>query len=193
MIRAFVAIELSQDLLGHLKTLSGRVKALHFDGRIPRPESIHLTLKFLGEVDRDQITSIQQALEESARQVAPFGLRFGGLGTFPDHRRPRVVWIGVEECQPLWSLKHQLEAELEKLGFPRDSRSFRPHLTLMRLKSTPDREALAGFLRSEAQAGDLGVLEVTEVHLYQSLLRPQGAEYQKLVTVELDTVCLQDD
>ncbi len=193
MIRAFVAIKLSEDLLGHLKGLTGRVRSLHLDGRIPRPESIHLTLKFLGQVDRDQITSIQQALERSARQAAPFDLRIGGLGTFPDLQRPRVIWIGVEECQSLWKLKHQLEGELEYLGFPRDKRCFRPHLTLMRLKSAANREQLAGFLRSEAQAGDLGVLEVTAIHLYQSVLRPQGAEYQKLVTVELDQGCGQDD
>ncbi len=184
MIRAFVAIELSQDLLGQLQGLTERVRSLHLDGRIPRPESIHLTLKFLGQIDRDQITSIQQALHDSGRRVPPFDLRIGDLGTFPDLRRPRVLWIGVEECQSLWKLKHELDAGLEKLGFPRDNRSFRPHLTLMRLKSAPNREELAGFLHSEAQEG-LGVLEVTEVHLYQSVLKPQGAEYQKLVTVKL--------
>ena len=186
MIRTFVAIELSRDLLGHLKGLTDRVRSLNLNGRIPRPESIHLTLKFLGQVDREQFTSIQQALHDSARQVAPFDLRIGGLGTFPDLRRPRVLWIGVEECQILWKLKHELEAELERLGFPRDKRSFRPHLTLMRLKSAPNREQLAEFLRSEAQAGELGVLGVTAVHLYQSVLKPQGAEYHKLVSVKLD-------
>ncbi len=186
MIRAFVAIELSKDLLGRLMELTQRVRSLHLDGRIPRPESMHLTLKFLGQVDRAQITSIQRAVQESARQVAPFDVRIGGLGTFPDLRRPRVLWIGVEECQSLWNLRQELEVELEKLGFPRDSRSFRPHLTLMRLKSLTKQGELAGFLRSEAQEGGFGVLEVTEVHLYQSLLKPQGAEYQKLVTVKLD-------
>ncbi len=185
MIRAFVAIELSQDLKEQLKGLAARVRSLHLDGRIPRPEFIHLTLKFLGEVDRDQITSIQEALRESVRQFEPFELQVGGLGTFPDLRRPRVLWIGVEECQCLWKFKQALETKLEALGFPRDNRSFRPHLTLMRLKSAPTPELLAGFLRSEAQNGRLGVLGVTEVQLYQSVLKPQGAEYHKLVTVKL--------
>ncbi len=186
MIRAFVAIELSQDLLLHLRGLTDQLRSLHLDGRIPRPESIHLTLKFLGQVDRDQVTSIQRALQESARQVAPFDLPIGGLGTFPDLRRPRVLWVGVGECQSLWKLKSSLEARLGGLGFPGDKRSFRPHLTLMRFKSVPSRERLVGFLRSETQVGELGVLEVTEIHLYQSVLKPQGAEYQKLVTVRLN-------
>ncbi len=185
MIRTFVGIDLSEDLLGPLRGLTDRLRTLHLEGRIPRPESIHLTLRFLGEVDRDQIPSIQQALRESARQVALFDVPIGCLGTFPDLRRPRVLWVGVDECEGLWKLKHELEAELLKLGFPGDKRSFRPHLTLMRLRSGRNREQLAGFLSSENGAGRLGVLEVAAVHLYQSVLRPQGAEYRKLVSIKL--------
>ena len=185
VIRAFVGVNLPKDLQEHLTGWSDWVRSLHLDGRTPRPGSIHLTLKFLGEVDRDQIRSIQQALQESTREVAPFDLRVGGLATFPNLRRPRVLWIGVEECQSLSQFKQALETKLEELGFPRDRRSFQPHLTLMRLKSVPTREQLAEFLRSEAQNGRLGVLGVTEVQLYQSVLKPQGAEYHKLVTVKL--------
>lgn len=187
MIRAFIALELQKELLDRLVGLLGQLRLLNLDGRIARPGSIHLTLKFLGEIRSDRVPAIQQALKNSVQGLEPFALQIGGLGTFPTLRRPRVLWIGVEECESFRRLKPELEAELEALGFPVDGGAFRPHLTLMRLKSSRNVDRLSRLVQSDPEPATLGVLDVDSVHLYQSILRPRGAEYSKLVSVRIPT------
>ena len=189
-IRTFIAIELDESIKDGLTKLQERLK-----GKVPRgsarwvrPKGIHLTLKFLGDVPADQIGEITRALERSCQGFAPFSLSCGGLGCFPNLKRPRVVWVGIqEETGTLAQLKKAIEENVAPLGYPTEKRKFSPHLTLGRVQkraSSGDRRRL-GELVGASEIGMLGQMEVRSVNLIRSDLRPSGAVYTRLAEVEL--------
>ena len=189
-IRAFIAIELDESIKDGLTELQERLK-----GKVPRgsarwvrPKGIHLTLKFLGDVPADQIGEITRALQKSCQGFAPFSLSCGGLGCFPTLKRPRVVWVGIqEETGTLAQLQKAIEENVAPLGYPTEKRKFSPHLTLGRVQrrvSSGDRRRL-GELVGASEIGMLGQMEVRSVNLIRSDLRPSGAVYTRLAEVEL--------
>jgi 2'-5' RNA ligase len=144
---------------------------------------IHLTLKFLGEILPGLADSLHPALDRVAGARLPFTVRVRGAGCFPDHGRPRVLWVGLEESQgALASVQRAIELECAGLGLPAEDRPFSPHLTLGRVRHEAGAEA-ASFVRAvldREQAVELGVLTVDSVHLFRSDLRPTGAEHHRL-------------
>ncbi len=141
------------------------------------PESLHLTLKFLGEVPPEEAEKVERTVREIAAKSSPFPLELSGFGAFPSLRRPRVVWCGANALPQLRALKHDLEWELASLGFERELRAFHPHVTLGRAHS----DALAGEFRElEGIVAGLeygAVLDPHTVDLVQSRLSPAGATY----------------
>lgn len=189
MIRCFIAIELSQELLERLADVQAALRQDDWMDQVRwvRPEGIHLTLKFLGNVPEERITAINQAIREAiaAAGVGPFTLQAAGLGTFPNFRRPAVIWVGVQDdTQELQRLQEAIEAAMERLGFQREERPFHPHLTLGRV----NRRAGSGYRRKlgevlqARQVGDVGRIRVEAVSLMRSQLHPQGAVYTQLAT-----------
>jgi len=156
-------------------------------GRWVRPEGIHLTLKFLGDVPADQIDTIAQAIRDATAGVARFRVSFGGLGCFPNTRFPRVIWIGVEDPEgTLLRLQQAVETNLSALGYPPERRAFHPHLTLARTRRVSKGEQAAlGKLVERTQVDRLGDLLVTEISLMRSELRPSGAVYTQLAAAPL--------
>ncbi|MGH9341799.1 MAG: RNA 2',3'-cyclic phosphodiesterase [Acidobacteriota bacterium] len=185
MIRAFVAIDLPHEAAGRLDAIGQKLKELKLDGRPVKGESIHLTLKFLGNIDEGKIPQIQEALQEVSARTSEFELEVGGLGVFPHPARPRVVWVGVERNETLRELQRQTEAALVKLGFDAEERDFQPHLTVVRLKSGRNLRELIDSIRNQGADERVGRLRVNEFHLYQSVLKPGGSEYRKLFTMKL--------
>ena len=183
-MRTFVAVDLSEEIRQSLFAVAENVRQLRLDGRPTRLDGLHLTLKFLGEIAEDRVEQIRCSLEEVYHDLCAFQVQVEGVGVFPHLARPRVLWVGIRRSEELKELQGRVEAGLEALGFSREGRDFTPHLTLMRLKSTNGLDRLAGFVRENSKI-ELGVLEVTAFHLYQSILRPDGAQYQKLLTFEL--------
>ena len=189
-IRTFIAIELSQDLKDGLGRLQARLKRQvpERSVRWVRPDAIHLTLKFLGNVPTPRLTSISRAVETACHSFDQFTLELVGLGCFPNPRRPRVVWVGVREpTGTLARLEKAVENELAGLGFEPEGRSFKPHLTLGRVQrkvGRSDRERL-GELIAESNVGLLGDMTVTSVNVMRSDLRPSGAVYTALAYVPL--------
>ncbi len=192
MIRAFIAIELTEELLDRLVQVQEELRrdAWADQVRWVRPEGIHLTLKFLGNVPEDRIPAIEQALHQAITEtgVEPFTLRAGGLGAFPNFRRPAVIWVGVQgEVEPLQRLQEAIEAAMEELGFQREDRPFHPHLTLGRVH----RRAGSGYRRKLGEAlqaydvGEVGDMQVEEVTLMRSQLHPKGAIYTQLAVHRL--------
>lgn len=176
-MRTFIAIDLEDDLKESLsrfiETLPGSGQSVRWVGR----GSMHLTLKFLGEVTPELVTKIATALENTARKCRSFTLKLKGTGSFPPGKRnPRVLWIGIQEEPLLLSLQDEVERALEKLGFPREKRPFHAHLTLGRVKSPGGlHELLSEF--SNARLKEFGHMMVTKVTFFQSTLKPTGAEY----------------
>ncbi len=188
-VRAFVAIELStqaREALGELVQALSRARLRGV--RLVRPEGVHLTLKFLGVVQVAQVDAITSALARVASAHTPFVLGLSGAGVFPERSAPRVLWVGIEgDVGPLRSLQRDVEAALEALGFPREERGFQPHLTIGRIKEgTPPaerREAERALM--SAWASPRVPIEVGSVSLMKSILKPDGAIYQRLASVTL--------
>ncbi|MDA0988984.1 MAG: RNA 2',3'-cyclic phosphodiesterase [Chloroflexi bacterium] len=137
-IRAFIAVELPPSVRVALGGITKNLQALAPGGvHWVRPEGIHLTLKFLGNIAAESIAPISQAMSLCATLVAPFELSLGELGAFPNLKAPRVIWIGLQgTLAGLLSLQVSLDEELERLGHAREGRPFHPHLTLGRVRET---------------------------------------------------------
>jgi RNA 2',3'-cyclic 3'-phosphodiesterase len=193
MLRTFIAVELD----ARLKTALVEAQASLRHSVSPRavrwvqPEGIHLTLKFLGDTPLDRIEGIKAALAGAAGQVAPFTVTLGGMGCFPDLRRPRVVWLGVHgPTGSLACLWQAVESRVAPLGFPTEKRPFSPHLTLGRVQSYVSGSELRDIgqvvAASAADAsGPLGEMAVTAVAYIKSDLRPTGAVYTTLFEAAL--------
>jgi len=179
-IRAFIAIDLPGEIRDFLGRISSDLKKAGGDVKWVRPESIHLTLKFLGEVPRQLLESIETELQTVFEVQNRFIIRVSGLGSFPGLRNPRVVWAGLEDLSgrlaPMVSL---LESRLEPLGFAKEKRSFSPHLTLGRFRSNRGSRDLIEAIRQGMDISGPGFTAYQAV-LFQSVLEPSGAKYTAL-------------
>jgi 2'-5' RNA ligase len=190
-IRTFVAIPLPESVRAHLEALQQRLRSGPGGaaGRWVRPEGIHLTLKFLGDVPEEEVPRICRAVEGACRGQRAFEIGVGGLGCFPNARRPRVVWAGVrEESGRLDDLQRVVEGALETLGYRREGRAFRPHLTLARIRPgafARDGTELGQVVVADA-ASELVTFRADEVQVIKSDLRPAGAIYTVLATARLE-------
>lgn len=178
-MRLFVAVNLPPDIRERLAAEQDRLRRAQADVSWVRAENIHVTLKFLGETEEKRLDRIRPALFEVARGSAPFRIRVSGLGSFGG-RIPRVVWVGVPEgAEPLSRLAKDVEAATARLGFPKEKRGFTAHITLGRVRSPRNAEALLAAL-AEAETGPFGTVEVRQFELMQSELRPTGSVYTAL-------------
>jgi 2'-5' RNA ligase len=139
---------------------------------------MHVTLKFIGSADEKKSEAIAAALKK-IHTAEPVEMIFRGVGFFPNERRARVVWCGVEASQNLAELAAQVEQALEPLGVEADSRPYAPHLTLARLKTFEEAAQLARTAR-EFESREFGRARESEFHLFESVLKPSGAIYKRL-------------
>lgn len=194
-LRSFIAIELPEEVRDALNRLedSLKLKGPASVARWVNPAGIHLTLKFLGNISSDKVAGIVQVMEQAARKVAPFRLDVDGLGAFPDLKRPRVAWVGLEgEVDNLIRLQQLIDSGLARLGFARESRSFTPHLTLARLRegiSAQERGSFGELITSSPFEASQ-TLNVDSISLMKSTLTPSGALYSCLALVKLGPVDL---
>jgi 2'-5' RNA ligase len=145
-----------------------------------RPGGMHLTLKFLGEVEAGRIQEIQAALVESIHAFRPISIAVEGLGGFPTMHAPRVIWLGIKEPSgELLSFQKRVDQAVAPLGFPPEMREFHPHLTLGRVKSPKGRDVLVQVLKA-LDPGRLGEWRLEELNLMQSMIQPDGTVYTKL-------------
>ena len=177
-MRAFVAVDLPETLKAELRTRQEVLKRSAHGGRWVRPEGIHLTLKFLGEISEEQTGQVIQALSLVPRFEA-FSVEVKGFGFFPNSRWPRILWAGVEGGEPLAALAAQVEKSLQAVGFGPEDHPFKPHLTLARFRLPRPQPDLAKEL-SVTHNLSLGKLPVSRFSLIESRLNPQGAEYRKI-------------
>jgi 2'-5' RNA ligase len=190
MVRSFVAITLPNDVKEALQRVADEQRARTPERSIrwSRVSGIHLTLKFLGDVAESDLPAIKAALAQCCVDHVPFVFSVGGMGCFPNTKRPRVLWVGVtEETGRLAALQRDVERHLEGLGFAREQRAFHPHLTLGRTRqgAKPSEQARIGEVVDSSEVGELGQVRVDEIHLMRSDLRPDGAVYTSLQRISL--------
>lgn len=180
-MRLFVALDVGEAVREQLRELLGRLREQYPAARWVRPEAIHVTLKFIGQVEADQVDAISEALA-TVRSERPVEMAFRGLGFFPNQRRPRLLWCGVEASTNLSKLASDIEQALGPLGIAFESRPFVAHLTLARWEPGADAGNVAKLVQASQALESVGFGSVRETtfDLYQSVLRPSGAEYKRL-------------
>lgn len=185
VLRLFVAIEILPSLLTHLTSLA-RDLSNKPGGNAVRwvePTGIHLTLQFLGDVDSTKVPQLSTILTKTCTKHKSFTLSVGGVGCFPNVRRPRVVWVGIQDAQQqLAKLQQDTQTALLSLGLALDDRTFTPHLTLGRVQQAASLQEISALGQevSRYPRQSLPDLPVYEVALVRSVLRPGGAEYTLL-------------
>jgi len=182
-IRSFIAVSVNKpDIVDKICRVQEELSRCGGRLKLVESENLHITLRFLGEVLESQL---QQVYEKVLLKLEwrPFLVRLKGVGAFPNERRPRVVWIGVEEGHDeLIDLSRQIENGLRKLGFPKESKEFHPHVTIARVK-IPGNVGSLGKLFSAYREFVFGEFTVEKVELKKSVLTPKGPIYSTLKEV----------
>lgn len=180
-VRSFVAVEVTAEIRTRTQKLIQRLQSVPAKVKWVEPENLHLTLKFLGDVEIEQTAAICTALRRAVATLEPFEVELAGVGAFPDVRRPRTVWIGVTRGEEaLITLHGTLEDELAELGFRPENRRFRGHLTCGRVRSLArDNGQLATRLEENKDFYG-GILIVDEILLISSELNADGPRYYPL-------------
>lgn len=190
LTRAFIALEIPtqthQEISNQTASLRKNLDA-HTVRWVP-PGNIHLTLKFLGDVSQTKIEQICEVLSDLAGRHEKHAFKISGLGAFPNTRRPRVLWIGIQAPETLTALYQGLEASTAKLGFPPEKRPFNPHLTIGRVKQHIPPASMQSLQKalSSIKIGYIDTVEVEALDLFKSDLKPSGAVYTKLYSATLN-------
>ncbi len=183
-MRTFIAIEIPAEIKMALSGLQTELRRAGADVSWTKPENIHLTLKFLGEIEERLVNEIERACIETVVEFQPFTLDLNGAGVFPNARQPRVLWAGLSgEIEKAVEIQWRLDERLMTIGFEREEKFFRPHLTIGRVKSNrKTRELLA--LADDYQLPKL-IFDVKEIVMMKSELHPAGARYTTLARAEM--------
>lgn len=181
-MRTFIALEISEEIREVLAQIESHLKYAGADVKWVTPGNIHLTLKFLGEVDEGRIEKIKAILDKIGKQTKPFEITIKDIGAFPKIDLPRVIWVGLDKgAAESAELAKRIEDELSKLGFDKEDRPFTAHLTIGRVRSPKNKLALKERMQSlsfELKARSSKI--VSSVTLFQSALTPSGSIYTKL-------------
>jgi RNA 2',3'-cyclic 3'-phosphodiesterase len=189
-MRLFVALDISDEIRHRITRFLDGVRGFAPDARWVKAESLHVTLKFIGEKSEEEVERVEQTLETITANAIQLNIR--GCGFFPGARMPRVFWIGIESGGDLTSLAATVDEKLAALGVPKEEHSFKPHLTLARGgggSGSPHKQKGGGANRSFQQlqeklaalpAPEFGTMTAREFFLYRSQLSPGGSKYTKL-------------
>jgi len=184
MVRAFIGIGL-EALAPAIDDVMKSLQTAGADAKFVGLRNLHVNLKFLGDIPDERAGPLSEVLNEVAGRNAPFMLHVRSTGVFPNPRRVRVVWLGLEPSPALSALHEDVERAAEGIGFRRDTRSYRPHITLARVRSGRNRAELVGAIE-RLKTVDIGELSVKEFSLIRSTLTPQGPIYSPLSTHRLE-------
>jgi RNA 2',3'-cyclic 3'-phosphodiesterase len=186
VIRAFIAADLDtrviEKICAAVDALKPRIPAIRW---LPKA-NLHLTIKFLGDVEEAQIAPIGTALRDELKLFPVCTISAKGLGVFPDLRRPKILWVGLAGNR-LAELATKVESSLQPLGFAPEKRSFTPHLTIGRWRQADRPPKTLGQEIEDWRNFEFGACAVHEISLFQSVLKPEGATYYPLATVPLGT------
>lgn len=177
-MRLFIAIEIPSQIRQALAVFVNELRSTAAHAKWVRPENLHVTLKFLGHTDAGNLAKIENSLR-TVRSAQLVNLEFTGVGFFPNEKRPRVFWVGMNCSSNLADVADAIDHGMHQLGFPRENRPFTPHLTLARF-DPPSLPAKLAEAVKQNSSRNFGWLATREFHLIESKLKPTGAEYTKI-------------
>jgi 2'-5' RNA ligase len=186
IIRTFVAVEIPLETIDRARRAIAALDTTPAKVKWVEPQSLHWTLKFLGDVDMLETPAVCEAVRKAVEPLAPFDVEAWGVGAFPDLANPRTVWIGMRHgTEKMVELHDAVEFELAKLGYRSENRRYRPHLTIGRVRQSPEGiEELAEVIQAHANF-DAAVSLVEEVVVFSSQLNREGPTYEPLCHLDL--------
>ncbi|MCM8800450.1 MAG: RNA 2',3'-cyclic phosphodiesterase [Candidatus Omnitrophica bacterium] len=190
-MRIFIAIQLPDKLKEYLSSIQERLKKTGADVKWVEPHNIHLTLKFLGEIEKKKLEDIIKIIERIAKNKKEFTIQLSSLGAFPKIDFPRVIWIGINKGQDQTKqIVQELEEGLFQIGIPKEKRPFLSHITIGRVRSSLNRKELASEIGSLQTNLENNKLEFVAkgITLFKSILTPQGPIYEALKEINLATI-----
>ncbi len=184
--RTFVAVETGLAVRNRAQQLIEALQAAAADVKWVEPHNLHLTLRFLGDVPTTELGRVGEEVARAAAQQRPFEMALRGAGAFPNARRPRTIWLGSGSGEEaMRALAEQIDRGLAKLGYRREDRPFRTHLTIGRVRSGGPAMAELGRLLQQHADFDAGRMTVAEVVVFSSQLTPKGPIYDALSRAKL--------
>ncbi|MBQ2636525.1 MAG: RNA 2',3'-cyclic phosphodiesterase [Methanobrevibacter sp.] len=182
-VRAFLAIDLDDDLKPKINKIIKEFKQI--DTRIKYVElaNLHLTLKFFGDIDTNGLELLEEKIAGVVSEMKPFDIKIKGCGAFPNNNRINVIWVGIEDDAILKDLHDKLDKEFNKLGFDLDKK-FSTHLTIGRMKSAKNKSQVKSTIEEFSDVG-IGEMKVDKISLKKSTLTPSGPIYEDIKVFEL--------
>ncbi|MDD5428026.1 MAG: RNA 2',3'-cyclic phosphodiesterase [Candidatus Omnitrophica bacterium] len=186
-MRTFVAIELSEDIKSALDQVESHLKYSGADVKWVAKENIHLTLKFLGEIDEAKCEKVKSILDTIAKSTKPFEISLKDIGAFPNIDHPKVIWVGLDKgAVESIELAGKIDSELAKIGFEKETRPFTAHLTIGRVRSPKNKQAMKEKITGyQLPAASTPHFSAGTLTLFQSKLTPSGSIYTKLHEAKL--------
>jgi len=183
-LRSFIAIELPEAVKSALSEFQQELEKCGADVRWVRPEGIHLTLKFLGNINDKDVDRIVKTIEGTCKKYTAFNLEIAGAGVFPNKKTPRVLWVGITGNGAFANLQQEIEDAMASMGFEKENRKFVPHLTLGRFRSSIGKEALLDKIELHKD-NKFGMIDVKTVSFMKSDLSPSGAKHTRVAEILL--------
>jgi 2'-5' RNA ligase len=191
-VRTFIAVDFPASMLEKIEDITAFFKSKTPEKALKwvDKDNLHLTLKFLGEINKSQIEQVQTVMAQSLEGYQPVDIEISGLGMYPDKRVPRVIWLGISGGEHLLEFHKTLDQSLARLGIKPEGRPYSPHLTIARVRRGTDKNIAKeiGETLSQFKVEPLGAIHIDRVLLYQSELTPSGPVYTTLYTVHLNQV-----
>jgi len=191
-VRTFIAVDFPPFMLERIAEITGFFKTLtsEKDLKWVETKNLHLTIKFLGEIDEQKAVQVKRTLPDALKDQHSFEIEISGLGMYPNRNKPRVIWLGITGADPLADIYDVMNSKLAKLEIQPEHRPFSPHLTIARIRKNTDYTTAQqiGKVLSKYQVDPLGTVTIAQVHFYQSVLTPSGPIYTRLHSIDLNQV-----
>lgn len=184
-MRIFISIEIPEEIKEKIEKLVNSMKLMLTPIKWADKKNLHVTLKFLGWVADEKLPEMKKCIADCVRGFGPFTLNFAGIGSFPDQKHPRAIWVALNEgADRSKKLADKIDCEISRQGFREEEREFTPHLTIGRIKEKVDVAALSKFVL-EHGGTDFGSMKVGHISIMKSTLRRSGPTYEELDQVKI--------
>ncbi|MFW6173671.1 MAG: RNA 2',3'-cyclic phosphodiesterase [Elusimicrobiota bacterium] len=180
--RGFIAIDI--DASPNIVQFLEEIASSKADVKVVPPQNIHITLKFLGDVQEDKVDQIEQIMNDSVKPIKPFIIKLNGSGVFPNKNYIRVVWIGIQDAENIVNIAKNIDERLSELGFKKEKRGFSAHLTVGRVKTGKNKQSLLKTIQ-DYEDFEFSSQQVNSIKLKKSDLTPKGPIYTTLKEVKL--------